>query len=62
VRTRVDSRLRAEAETFAFRFSWDDCAHFEPTESACSLSFAAAPRRTDLDGTHLELCKAFELG
>jgi hypothetical protein len=54
-------QLRVEAEKFAFRFACDDCAHFNPSASACSLSFEAAPRRDGLDGTHLELCKAFEL-
>lgn len=61
MRTRVDLQLRVEAEKFAFRFACDDCAHFNPSASACSLSFEAAPRRDGLDGTHLELCKAFEL-
>jgi len=61
VRTRVDSQLREEAEKFAFRFACDDCAHFEATTASCSLSFEAAPRRDALRGTHLELCKAFEL-
>jgi hypothetical protein len=62
MRTRVDDRLRAEAERFAFRFACDDCAHFDPAEARCSLDYPAAPRRDALEGRHLELCKTFELG
>jgi hypothetical protein len=62
VKTPVDGRLREEAEKFAFRFACDDCAHFASTTARCSLSFDAAPRRDALHRTHLELCKAFELG
>ena len=62
MRTRVDPRLKREAERFRFRFACDDCAHFQRVEATCSLSFGASPRRDALEGVHLELCKAFELG
>ena len=61
MRTRVDARLRGEAERFAFRFACEDCAHFERTGASCSLSYHAAPRQDALWHVHLELCKAFEL-
>ena len=61
MKTRVDLQLQLEAAKFAFRFACDDCAHFDASASTCSLSFEAAPRRDGLSGTHLELCKAFEL-
>jgi len=61
MKTRVDARFRRESERFALRFACDDCAHFDPLGERCSLSFIAAPRRGALEGTELELCKAFEL-
>jgi hypothetical protein len=62
VRTLVDARLRTEAARYSFRFSCDDCAHFDEAGARCSLSYPAAPRRDALDGDHIELCKDFELG
>jgi hypothetical protein len=63
VKTRVDDRLRAEAEAFAFRFACDDCAHFDPDAARCSFEYPAAPRRSALaiHAGDVELCKAFEL-
>jgi hypothetical protein len=61
VRTRVDERLRVEAERFAFRFACEDCAHFCERDERCSLAYPASPRRTATKEEHLELCKAFEL-
>ena len=61
MRTRVDARLREEAARFSLRFACDDCAHFDPGAGQCSLGYPAAPRHGALEGTHLELCKAFEL-
>ena len=63
MKTRVDHRLRAEAEAFAFRFACDDCAHFDPQAARCSFEYPAAPRRSALaiDAVDVELCKAFEL-
>jgi hypothetical protein len=63
VKTLVDPRLRAEAARFTFRFACDDCVHFAPEASACSLAFEAAPRRDGLDAgkAAVELCKTFEL-
>jgi hypothetical protein len=64
MRTRVDQRLRDEAERFAFRFACDECAHFDGRVGfeRCSLGYPAAPRRGALDAAvHLELCKEYEL-
>jgi hypothetical protein len=64
MRTLVDARLREEAERFSFRFSCDDCVHFDEGAPVgrCSLRYPAAPRRTALAHEHVELCKEFELG
>jgi len=61
VRTTVDDRLRREAVQFGLRFACDDCAHFDPSRTRCSLEYPAAPRRDALAANHLELCKEFEL-
>ncbi|HEY8039564.1 MAG TPA: hypothetical protein VIF15_07210 [Polyangiaceae bacterium] len=61
MKTTVDARLRAEATRFVFRFSCDDCAHFDPASQRCSLGYPAAPRRDALAAPHLELCKEYEL-
>lgn len=61
MRTLIDDRLRDEAVRYAFRFACDDCAHFDERRARCSLGYPAAPRRPALVGTHLELCKSFEL-
>lgn len=61
MRTVVDGQLRHEAARFALRFACDDCAHFDEPRARCSLEYPAAPRRDALSGTHLELCKEFEL-
>lgn len=60
MRTRVDERLLDEARRFAFRFACEDCAHFDSPGRRCSLGYPAAPRRGDIDRTHLVLCKSFE--
>ena len=61
MRTCVDLRLREEAARFSFRFACEDCCHFDEAGSRCSLDYPAAPRRDELAGTHIELCKGFEL-
>jgi hypothetical protein len=67
MRVRVDDRLRAEAARLAFRFAWEDCAHFAPPAERCSLGHPPEPRRDALDAAgagperHLETCKDFDL-
>jgi len=61
MRTRVDRQLRREAEQFGFRFACEDCAHFDPSLSRCSLAYIPLPRRAALERRYLELCKTFEL-
>ena len=61
MKTRVDARLRGEAERFQLRFACDDCAHFDAPAARCSLEYPAAPRRDALERPDLELCKSFEL-
>ena len=62
MKTLVDARLREEAARYALRFACEDCAHFDPGSSRCSLEYPAAPRRDALLSEQLELCKEFELG
>ncbi len=62
MKTRVDERLRREADRFVFRFACDDCAHFDAAAARCSLAYPASPRRDALEGRDVELCKTFELG
>jgi hypothetical protein len=67
VKTRVDGRLVAEAERFAFRFACDECVHFDAEGVRCSLEYPAAPRRDAIvvaaasGSGGFELCKSFEL-
>jgi hypothetical protein len=62
VRTQVDERLREEASRFSFRFACEDCLHRAGEGRACTLEYPPAPRRDDLGGPELELCKSFEIG
>jgi hypothetical protein len=62
MKTRVDERLRVEAQRFAFRFACDDCVHFAAAAARCSLDYPPSPRRDALLDSEFELCKTFELG
>jgi hypothetical protein len=62
MRTPVDARLRLEVVRYAFRFTCDECAHFDAESELCSFDYPAAPRRDALEASEVELCKAFELG
>lgn len=61
--SRVDERLRAEAEQYRLRFGCESCAHFAPESRSCSNGFPTAPHlQIDLGRVEsLEFCKAFEL-
>jgi hypothetical protein len=61
--SRVDERLRGEAERFRLRFGCEDCAHFAPDTQRCSNGFPTEPHlRIDLQRAQsLEFCKAFEV-
>jgi hypothetical protein len=63
VRQTVTLALRQEAETFALRFSCEDCCHgaIVNGEPSCSLGFPADLRRDALAGEELAFCKSFEL-
>lgn len=62
--SRVDERLRAEAERFALRFGCESCVHFDPERRLCGNGYPTAPHfGVDLARTEsLEFCKEFELG
>jgi hypothetical protein len=61
--TRVDERLRREAEVFRLRFGCESCAHFEPVAESCANGYPNdAHRRLVLaPGETLTFCKEFEL-
>ncbi len=61
--SRVDQRLREEAQRFELRFGCESCAHFAPETLACGNGYPTGPHRgVDLSrATSLEFCKAFEV-
>jgi hypothetical protein len=61
--TPVDERLRLEAERFAFRFSCEHCAYYDPDGLACSEGYPNEPHRSaELSNRSLLVfCKSFEL-
>lgn len=63
MKTRVDDRLRNEAERFELRFGCEHCAHFDPPTRACANGYPAEPHLgVELKvRRELEFCKEFEL-
>lgn len=63
MKTRVDDRLRSEAQRFELRFGCEDCAHFDVPAAACANGYPSAPHRgVELRVLReLEFCKEFEL-
>ncbi len=62
--TRVDPRLRREAEEFGLKFTCESCAHFDPEPRRCANGYPTAPHcAVDLAVAEtLLFCKGFELG
>lgn len=63
MKTRVDDRLRSEAERFTLRFGCEHCVHFDAPAGACANGYPVGPHRgVELEGRReLEFCKEFEL-
>lgn len=61
--SRVDERLRLEAQRFELRFGCEDCVHFGPEARICGNGYPTAPHvGVDLQRVEeLEFCKDFEL-
>ena len=61
--SRVDERLRVEAQRFGLRFGCEDCVHFGPEARICGNGYPTAPHAgIDLQRVEaLEFCKDFEL-
>jgi hypothetical protein len=61
--SRVDQRLREEAQRFNLRFGCESCAHFAPESQRCGNGYPTAPHRgVDLERIEaLEFCKDFEV-
>ena len=59
MRTRVDEKLRDEAERFGFRFRCDDCVHF--TGTSCVHGFPTEEHRRTLDSPEIVFCKELEI-
>jgi hypothetical protein len=61
--TRVDAELRDDIECYALKYACEDCSHFDPQSSGCSLGFVPTPHRarTIEPGDTIVFCKTFEL-
>jgi hypothetical protein len=61
--TRIDQRLRTEAQRYALRFGCEACLAFDPSLSVCAYGFPTEPHReAELErADELLFCKAFEL-
>lgn len=61
MKTRVDDRLRLEAQRFEFRFACESCAYFAPDKRACSEGYPSRDHLDpDLSGPVVIFCKLFE--
>jgi hypothetical protein len=61
--SRVDERLRREAERFGLRFGCESCAHYAPESRRCGNGYPTTPH-LDVDlsrAESLEFCKEFEV-
>lgn len=63
MKTRVDARLREEAERFGLRFTCEHCVHFEPERRACAHGYPTEPHLAVVLAREgeIEFCKEFEL-
>lgn len=61
--SRVDERLRSEAERYALRFTCETCAHFDPEQQRCGNGYPVEPHvGIQLASTNeLAFCKEYEL-
>lgn len=61
MKTRIDERLRTEAVKYRFRFTCQDCAHFDDVEKRCSEGY---PIEEHVDGSlrgeEVLFCKLWE--
>jgi hypothetical protein len=63
MRTPVDDELRRETALFDFRFSCEDCQHFDEVGQRCVEGYPTDEHlRRDLDRPDLLFCKLFEGG
>lgn len=63
MRTPVDERLRHETALYDFRFSCEDCQHFDEELARCAEGYPVSEHiRRDLDRPDLLFCKLFEGG
>ncbi len=61
--TPVDRQLRDDIEAYGLKYACEDCSHFDPQSSLCSLGFVANPHRARAiePGDTIVFCKTFEL-
>ncbi|MBI5536108.1 MAG: hypothetical protein HY898_25530 [Deltaproteobacteria bacterium] len=62
--TRVDERLRREAERYSFRFGCEACMAYDPDRRACAHAYPNGDH-LDVDLSKVEkvvFCKEFEVG
>lgn len=61
MRSLIDEKLRRETARFAFVFSCDACAYFDPDRALCSEGYPSdAHSRADLERDEVVFCKLFE--
>ncbi len=63
MKSRVDAQFREEARRFAFEFTCERCAHFDPEARRCANGYPTAEHRArPLERVeHWVFCKEFEL-
>jgi hypothetical protein len=61
--TLVDSQLMSDIEGFSLKYACEDCTHFEPRCSDCSLGYVSMHHRARAiaPGDTIVFCKTFEL-
>lgn len=61
MKTRIDERLRTEAEKYRFRFTCEHCAHFDEARQSCAEGY---PNDEHVDGSlrgdEVLFCKLWE--
>ena len=61
MKTRVDERLRREAQQFCLRFACPHCVYFDAERDVCSEGYPTEEHRSErLDRREILFCKLFE--
>lgn len=61
MKTRIDERLRQEAQHYCLRFTCDSCAHFDDEKGRCAEGYPNDEHVDDsLEGEEVLFCKLWE--